>query len=487
MKILPDLSQLSHADKDILIAELFSFVQSLQSTIKTLENDIRTLKDQLAKTSHNSGKPPSSDGYEKPKPKSLRNKTGRNSGGQPGHDGCTLAQTTTPDFIETHAVNICEHCGCDLTASPVVAHTCRQVFESPEIALQVTEHRAEVKICPDCSQKNQAKFPVGITQPVQYGARVQALATYFSQYQLLPYQRVQELFRDIFNAQISQGTLANILTRAHASLEQHQENVKQHLSASAVAHFDETGMRVNGKLYWLHIASTAEVTHYEIHEKRGGEAIDSIGILPNFKGIAVHDHWRSYLIYDCPHALCNAHHLRELIFAEEEYQQFWAKKLSRCLTDALKEVDAAKKNGLSKLPGHRVAYFSRRYSRILREGAAELSKLGPEPNPDTQPKRGRVKQHKVTNLRERLKAYKTETLRFIADFSVPFDNNQAERDARMSKVKQKISGCFRSLRGAEIFCRIRGYLSSARKQGENSLERLSALIRGEPILVIWAE
>jgi transposase len=477
MNNLPDLSQLTHAEKDALILELFSLVQSLRLEVATLRQEVRDLKDQLAKKSHNSGKPPSSDGYAKPKPKSLRTKSGRKSGGQPGHEGNTLMQVETPDKVEVHRVATCKHCGFDLTSSLVILHKCRQVFELPEIRLNVTEHLAEIKLCPNCQKETEADFPEGITQPVQYGARVQALAVYFNQYQYVPYLRVQEIFHDLLGAPISQGTLANILVRAHDNLSQHEQDAKEHVVASSLAHFDETGMRVNGKLHWLHIASTNCVTHYEIHEKRGGKAMEDIGILPRFKGTAVHDHWSSYFAYGCEHSLCNAHHLRELLFAEEEYQQRWANQLATCLTDALKEADAAKADDKMALPPERVIYYERRYSRILREGKAEL----PSVTTSKVVKRGRKKQHKVKNLHDRLRKNKAETLRFISDFSVPFDNNQAERDARMAKLKQKVSGCFRSFHGAEIFCRIRGYVSTARKQGKNTFESLTSVFSGEPV------
>jgi len=386
----------------------------------------------------------------------------------------------TPDKVEVHSVAACKHCGSDLASSPVILHKCRQVFELPEIRLNVAEHLAEIKLCPNCQKETEAEFPTGITQPVQYGARVQALAVYFNQYQYVSYLRVQEIFQDLLGAPISQGTLANMLVRAHDNLSQHDQDAKEHVVASSLAHFDETGMRVNGKLHWLHIASTNCVTHYEIHEKRGGKAMEDIGILPRFKGTAVHDHWSSYFAYGCEHSLCNAHHLRELLFAEEEYQQRWANQLAICLTDALKEVDAAKADSKTALPPERVIYYERRYSRILREGKAEL----PLVSTSTVVKRGRKKQHKVKNLHDRLRQNKAETLRFISDFSVPFDNNQAERDARMAKLKQKVSGCFRSPQGAETFCRIRGYVSTARKQGKNIFESLTSVFTGEPMALV---
>jgi transposase len=478
MDDLPDLSHLSHSEKDELIRALFAHVQDLSSQVKRLTARVVELEARLSKNSRNSSKPPSSDGYGKPAPKSRRKKGKRASGGQPGHQGNTLLQVDNPDHTEVHELNVCPICGRSLEGVPVVKHECRQIFDVPTLASVVTEHRAEVKVCPHCGQTVKAGFPDQVTQPVQYGPDLQATATYLSQYQLLPFKRLQELFDDIFGVRLSQGTLNNILSKGYDALNEFEATVKDQITTDSVVHFDETGIRVKSKLHWLHVASTEHLTHYQMHPKRGQEAMDAIGILRQFQGRAIHDHWSSYFAYDCTHGLCNAHHLRELVHAEEQYGQQWALKLKACFLDAYEEVQQAKKPEQSSLPANRLTYYGRRYSRILREGYAELPILPPP----AKSQRGRKKQHKVKNLHDRLVNHKHETLAFMYDFNVPFDNNLAERDVRMTKVKQKISGCFRSDHGAGVFCRIRSYISTARKQSKNTLATLKSAFLGQPFI-----
>jgi len=310
-----------------------------------------------------------------------------------------------------------------------------------------------------------------VSQPVQYGPRAQAAMTYLSQYQLLPYERLQELLHDVFQMDVSQGTLDNVLKRGYEKLAGFEEQVKERIRDSRVAHFDETGMRVVKDLHWLHVASTPEFTAYHIDAQRGQPAMEAMGILPGFTGTAVHDSWTSYYAYECEHALCNAHHLRELIFAHEEHGQQWAARLKACLLEANEEITTTKTRGATELPARRLQYFSDRYSRILREGREELPLLPARPAGQ----RGRAKQHKVKNLHDRLRDRKTEVLAFLYDFSIPFTNNQGEQDVRMMKVKQKISGCFRSFDGARIFARIRGCFSTVKKQGHNTLQAMTML------------
>ena len=431
---------------------------------------VSELEAQLAKNSRNSSKPPSSDGYGKPKPKSQRKKSGRPSGGQPGHAGSTLKQVEQPDQTVVCQVQVCE-CGCDLTGRAAVEVERRQVFELPVMKLHVTEYQAEIKVCPQCGKAVKAGFPAAVSQPVQYGPRAQAAMTYLSQYQLLPFERLQELLHDLFQMDVSQGTLNNALKRGYEKLAEFEEQVKERILDSKVVHFDETGMRVAKALNWLHVASTPELTAYHIDARRGQPAMEAMGILPDFTGTAVHDSWASYYAYECDHALCNTHHLRELIFAHEEYGQQWAARLKACLLEANEEVRAAKTRGTTELLTERLQYFSERYSRILREGRKELPLVSAKPSG----KRGRVKQHKVKNLHDRLREHKTEVLAFLYDISIPFTNNQGEQDVRMMKVKQKISGCFRSLEGAKIFARIRGCLSTVKKQGHNALQAMTML------------
>lgn len=461
-------ANLSPEQKDELIVQLFDQIAKLTARLKELEG-------QLAKNSRNSSKPPSSDGYDKPKPKSRRGKSGKSSGGQKGHKGNTLKQVEHPDQTVEHVLAQCIGCGHDLSTRLVEALERRQVFDIPPISVQVCEHRAQIKTCPCCSLRNKAVFPVSVTQPVQYGVELQAVAAYLSQYQMVPFKRLQELFNDVFQIPLSQGTLDSILNRGHENLMRFEQQTKQVVLSSELAHFDESGMRVNKQLHWLHVASTQTVTCYAIHPKRGAPAMTDMGILDEFSGYAVHDHWASYSAFDCFHVLCNAHHLRELTHAHEQHGQQWAAKLIDCLLDAKKEVDGARASGKQALSTARIAYHEKRYSRILRQGRDELPVIAA---PKLK-KRGRVKQHKTKNLHDRLVFHKHETLAFVYDLDVPFDNNLAERDVRMAKVKQKISGCFRSEHGAHRFCRFRGYLSTARKQGRYILDSLRDAFNGQ--------
>jgi transposase len=457
-----DPSVLSPEQKDELILQLFDHIAQLTDRIKELESIV-------SKNSRNSGKPPSSDGYAKPKPRNQRKKSGKRSGGQPGHKGHTLEQVADPDEVIEYSVDECDFCGTDLCAAPVLDCEIRQVFDiPPPPRVQVCEHRAQIKACPCCHGRTKALFPANVTQPVQYGDRIQATAVYLNQYQLLPYQRLQEYFEDVHQLHLSQGTLRNILKRGHAHLEPFSTKAKAAVTGSELVHFDETGLRVVEKLHWFHVASTDTITCYFIHPNRGTPAMKDIGILDEFDGYAMHDHYSSYYKFDLYHVACNAHHLRELIHAFEQHGQQWAQKMISCLLDAKAEVDLAKEQGLDTLEPDRVKYFDTRYSQILREGRCELPVLAAP----KKVKRGRKAQHKVKNLHDRLVQHKYETIAFFYDLSVPFDNNQGERDIRMVKTKQKISGCFRSLSGAEHFCRIRSYISTARKQGLNIYDAL---------------
>ncbi len=469
-----------------VVDKLINFVGKLQQEIATLqrkvqglEEKIEHLENKLAKNSRNSSKPPSSAGYEKPAPKSRRKKSGKKVGGQIGHEGSTLEQVSNPDVVKIHSVEICEKCGRNLEGVKEHEHECRQEIELPEVKPVVIEHRAKKKTCPFCGWENLGKFPEHIDQTIQYGPRVKAYASYFNQYQHIPFKRLQEIFYDCYHLSLSQGSLVRFNQKCAQQVRPSVEAIKQKIIISLVAQFDESGMRINGKLHWLHVASTATCTYYEIHAKRGGKAMDDIGILPVFQGIAIHDHWKTYFSYThCIHGLCNAHHLRELEFIIDRYQQKWAGEMVVLLLTINDKVDEFKLNGDDQLSQKLIDQYVQKYDRILMSGLVEIPQLPPS----KKPKRGKKKQHKAKNLLDRLQNFKGSVLLFMVNFNVPFTNNLPEQDIRMCKLKAKISGSFRSNSGAKDFATIRSYISTARKQGRNVLDALMQAFCGNPFM-----
>lgn len=454
--------------------------QELSEAIVTLLVRVTELEDQLAKNSGNSGKPPSSDGYEKPAPKSRRKRSGKKSGGQVGHPGHTLEMVAKPDHVEKHPVTCCAHCQTLLTKEKAIKVERRQVFELPEVRLEVTEHQAEVKICPKCQWTTRASFPSEVSQPTQYGKRIKSQMVYFHEYQLLPLQRTQEAFQDLYGQSVGEGTIVSACEEMAEKVFPANAAIKQHLTYNElVESFDETGMRIASVLHWLHVACTRWLTYYEVHRKRGKEAMDAIGILPNFIGRAIHDGLPAYFQYEqMQHGLCNEHHLRSFEFLKERRPQKWVNGLNDLILEIKAVVDRAKEKAETKLSPKKIADFSAQYDAWLKQGF----KKNPTLKTNNPPRRGRPKQSFAKNLLDRLFDHKEAVLAFMYDFNVPFDNNQAERDIRMMKVKQKISGCFRSKQGAEIFCAIRGYISTARKNGQPVFEVLYAAFEGQPFV-----
>lgn len=466
----------------VQIADQQEQLRSQQQTIASLTTRLKELEDRLAKNSRNSSKPPSSDPV-KPKPKSLRQISGKKPGGQEGHPGRTLSLVKDPQHILIHDPEECEVCGESFLAGEAWSYERRQVVDMPPVlGLEVTEHRALGKRCPGCGWTTRAAFPfeASTQEVVGYGPRLKALMVYLMSYQLLPYERASELLKDLFGEPApGAGTLYSTVQGCFERLEETEEAIKEGLvgGGGVVGGFDETGLRVEGKGMWVHVASTEELTHYAVHEKRGAEATREIGILPFFKGVAIHDGLSSYWHYEqCVHALCNAHHLRELRFVEEEHKQRWAGQMRALLRQIEEAVREEAASGGTHLEPERVQEFEMRYQQLLEAG------LKANPPPERTGKRGRPKQSKGKNLVDRLDKHREAVLRFMHDFRVPFDNNQAERDIRMVKVRQKISGCFRTRRGAEMFCRIRGYISTVRKQGENVFAALENVFMGEPFV-----
>lgn len=473
MEQLPDLKTLTEGEKDQLILEQ-------AACIRALELKIQALEDRLSKDSHNSSKPPSSDGYNKPSPKSRRhkNKSSKKAGGQKGHKGKTLRQVSQPDHIEAHDPTDCHACSMSLLDQSREDHESRQVFELPPLEVEVTEQRAYKKRCGHCGTITKGRFPLHITQPTQYGAKLKGLMVYMNQYELLPFDRTREFFLDVFNQPMSVGTIIAATKQCSMNLAAAETHIKHELISGSLLHADETGLRVNKDLYWLHVNSTSRLTFYGVHKKRGKVAIDEMGVLPDFKGTLVHDHWVAYFNYGKHHSLCNAHHLRELTFVQERYNHQWARKLELLLLRIKRTVDRQALNSDPPLAAEYLRDYHQRYMNILRRGREEC----PQAMREGPKKAGRVKQTKARNLLDRLRQFSEPVLAFMYNQEVPFDNNQAERDVRMMKVQQKISGCFRTLSGVQRFCRIRGYISTAKKQREPVLLALQKAIENQPIL-----
>lgn len=454
-------------------------IEQQKVKIQEQATTIQALQDQLAKDSRNSGKPPSSDGYKKPsvpRTRSLRRSGEKKSGGQPGHIGRRLEPVEEPDHLEVHPMTACTHCHTSLADVPVTDYEKRQVFDLPPVRLEVTEHQAEVKVCPGCGALTTAPFPPDVIQPTQYGPRLKAQATYFNNYQFIPLARTSEMFGDLYGHSLGEDTIRHANARIETGIAPTTEEIRQQLRDADVVHFDETGLRAAGKLHWVHLASTPSLTHYTCHPKRGSAAMVEGGILAQLTGTAVHDFWSSYFkVHQGAHALCNAHHLRDLIFIHEQYQQAWAAEMIDLLLEIKQAIGQARPTQ-DHLPPDCLADFERRYAEILQDGFA----ANPPPDPLPEKKRGRQKQSPPKNLLDRFRDYQKEVLAFMYDFRVPFDNNQGERDLRMIKVKQKVSGAFRTVAGAKQFCNIRGYISTARKQGQPVLDVLEAAYRGEP-------
>jgi len=471
----------SYAELEALVASQAPLIAQLQARI--VEQDARIavqdariaeLEAQVRASSRNSSRPPSSDGLSKPaadpKKRSLRRSSGRKQGGQEGHEGARLERVTAPDEQVGHPPERCEGCQAELAgAELLVGGERRQVFDLPEGALlRVVEHVAARRRC-ECGHVSSGSFPAGVGAPTQYGPGVRALGVYLCVFQHLPYDRGAQALRDIVGAGVSTGTLTAWATAAAGGLCDFDERLRELLTAAPVAHFDETGARIAGRLGWVHSASTEKLTRYTAHARRGSEAIDAAGVLPGFEGVAVHDGWAPYRNYPgCDHGLCNIHHLRELQAASEAGHT-WPLAMSCLLLDTKDAVQRAGGAGAERLDDDAISQLAASYTTIIA--------MGHEEHPAAQGKRA-----KAHNLLLRLERYEPDVLRFAHDFRVPFGNNQAEQDIRMVKLQQKISGCWRTPEGAQRFLAVRSYISTARKNGLGALDALGALAAGQPWL-----
>jgi transposase len=373
----------------------------------------------------------------------------------------------------------CEECGHTLENVEIEAYEKRQVFDIPPVNLIVTEHQSQIKTCPHCGNLNKSSFPESVNYPVQYGPNVLTSAIYLKNYQFIPYERILGLFKDVMGIKISSATIIRAERECFQNLEKFENVIREKLIASPVIHCDETGMKVQGKRHWLHVASNEKYTCYFAHLKRGSEAINAMGILPKFEGTAVHDGWKPYSNYDCNHALCNVHLKRELTGIEENYNQQWAKDMNELLSEMKKYADECKEQ-VKDLDFEQTKSFEEKFSAIVLKGIEENpSSL----NPKKKGKRGRNPKTKARNLLDRFIEHKEKILRFLTDLKVPFENNQAERDIRMMKLQQKISGTFRTTQGAEAFCRIRAYISTIRKNNFPVMDAILVALKGAQITI----
>ncbi len=456
------------------VDELTESNHRLTEANQQLEIRIKKLENQLAKDSHNSSKPSSSDGLKKTNQKNLRKASNKNSGGQKGHKGSHLKKVANPKHIKLHKVNVCGHCGGDnLEVASIGEKDKRQVFDLPPLKIEVTEHQVETCRCQNCGKKTKVTFPEGVNQPTQYGKNIKAYLTYLNSYQYIPLHRLSNMAKELWGQEISEGTIFNITKRFSNNLGDFYERIKETILKLPVVGADETGIHREGKTSWLHYVGGKKFSFYAIHDKRGKIAMEDIGILNRYKGTAVHDCYKSYFTFDFEHALCNAHLLRELIFEFEENQQKWAKRMISVLLAIKRRVDD---DGGSPLDAKPMLWYKNRYRKIIEEGLS----YNPLP-PKVRGKRGRIRKGSTINLLERLRDRETQILLFAVKKEVPFDNNESERSLRMAKLKQKISGCFRSKVGSEAFSRIHTYLSTVRKQDKNLFQAIKNALQGQPM------
>ena len=423
------------------------------------------LLERIGTNSSNSSLPPSRAKRSKKK-KTPKKKSKKKVGGQPGHKGHTLSQVEEPDEIIEIPI--------DRRTLPKNAKLKPAGFESRQVFDVVmdfvaTEYRAEVFEA-DNGVTYTAEFPEHVKKHVQYGPTLKALSVYMSQYQLVPYERLQQLFLDQFGIQISQGSLVNFNKEAFEKLEDTEKAIVETLKKSEVLHADETGIKIKDTNHWLHVLCNSKTTWLFPHQKRGGDAIKDMGVITGFKGTLVHDHWKPYLSYKCQHALCNAHHIRELQWVIDFKHQKWAKLMQSLLA----RINKKKIEYGGKLTDRQKKIYRTKYRDVIALGNRECTKILPRIGG---PKR--VKQTKERNLLDRLDSFEDQVLAFMERPNIPFTNNQAERDIRMAKTHQKISGCFKSMNGAKYFCRIRSYILTMRKRGISPYAKMIELFDPE--------
>jgi transposase len=475
----------AYAELKELLVQKERRIQELEGQLIGTLLRVEELERRLAKDSHNSSLPPSRD-HGKRTPLGQRKKSKRASGGQTGHQGHMLLQAQTPDEVISHRPLSCQACHRDLRQEAGRVIERRQVHDLPELRMQVHEHQLEVICCSSCQQFTRGTFPDGVNAPVQYGPRVQALAVYLSQFQLLPVQRTCEALSDVCQAAVSQGTVLQWIAEAAKALEPTRERLKELLRLSRLQHVDETSVHVSGFVRWVHVNSTRWLTLYSWQPKRGAEGIEAVGIIPRFAGRAVHDRWTSYDRYACAHSLCGAHLIRDAIFVAEQEKQPWAQEMVDHLLHMVEVTKQWRAQGAKVLAAQVRDPLLAQYFSILASGFAAHAAQAPPVSSSSPKKGGRKKQDPSKNLLDALLLRAEQVLSFVDDLSVPFTNNLAERDLRMIKVQQKVSGTFRSPEGASAFCTIRSYLSTMRKQARSMLDAMLAVFAGSPFPIAWA-
>ena len=457
--------ELMKMDKEEIIVVLLG-------VIERQAKEIAELKERMNQNSKNSSKAPSGDIYNKPK--SLRKPSGKKSGGQVGHEGSGHKIMQEPDKIKEYMGSECEGCGNQEACREGAIGSETRYEIDIEIRPKVTAHKAIRTICPRTRRVIEGEFPREIRGRIQYGVNIEALSVSLNTTGMMGIKRTHEILSGVFGLPISTGTISNMVKRCAAVVAEPVRVIKEAVTEAIVTHFDETGQRVDGKNYWAHAASTEKLTYMSVEANRGQKGMNSSGVLPNYHGIGIHDCWEPYFKYsEMEHGLCCAHLLRELTGVTENYGQEWAQKMSDLLLEMKKTKDDLISQGYEQAPEHTWEWYSRTYDNIVNEALA----LNPLPEKDPN-KRGRAKRGKCRALIDRLHNRKFHWLLFFIDFIVPFTNNQAERDCRAFKVKQKIAGCFRTIDGANDFAAILSFVSTVRKNGFSAFSAISDLLRG---------
>jgi len=468
------------------LQQLLSRIDQLESEVKSLRLENNQLKDENAKLkesinkdSTNSSKPPSTDNIFPEKETTKKNLKGlKKRGGQIGNTTNNLKKVDNPDITKILEFTTCQHCNHSLKGVDIKSVSIRQEFDIPKIQMKVTQFTGHSKVCPCCGTVNKPDFPIHLKATTQYGDNIKALIGYLNTHHMIPYERITEFVKDFTSHPISSGTVYTILKNFSDKLAPFEVKLKEKLLQSDVIHADETGTNVAGKLHWSHTITTSLLTYYAIHQKRGTLAMDSMEILPLYKGIMVHDHFKPYNNYNCTHSFCNAHLLRELKGVMQNENVRWATNMHSLLTKMNNHIHKVKDNGKLSPSKRKIEQFFTRFDAICQSA----SKFYPPPDNPTNSKR-KQKQSKGKNLLDRFIAYKEETLRFFTNLSVPFTNNLAEQALRMLKVKEKISGCFASFTGAKIFNRIRSFISTVKKNNRSVFGELCSVLQGRIYMV----